>query len=193
MMLGIPSKITAGDSISWIDCATTDNLGNRIASDEWTLKYFLRGNAVAATLEVTATPRADGGWDVALSAANTLLFNTVPLMFWTAKVTRSAEVKTLGSGQSAVIADLSAVPAGAFDGSSQARKDLTAVRTAMRTMIAGGAVQEYSVAGRSVKRMTMADLLTLESKLLIDVQRENAADALARGDRPGSNLRVRFT
>jgi hypothetical protein len=58
--------------------------------------------------------------------------------------------------------------------------------------MAGGAVQEYRIGTRSLKRYELADLLALESKLKADVARENKAAMIANGLGNPHNLFVRF-
>ena len=45
---------------------------------------------------------------------------------------------------------------------SQAKKDLRLFKTAIRTLIAGGAVQEYKIGNRNLKRYDLPDLIQLE-------------------------------
>lgn len=192
-MQGLPSKFTAGDSFSWNHAATTDYLGTNIRSDDgWSLVYNFRGNKSGATLELTGVADGSGGWDFTMSADDSELFADLSLVYWGAKASKSTDRRTLASGSVAVEVDLSAVSSVPYDGSSQAEKDLLAVRAAMRAMISGGAVQDYSVAGRSVRKMQMSDLILLESKLKVEVQREKQAASVARGDTPKSSLYVRF-
>lgn len=187
----IPLKITAGDSVSWTDAQTKDNLGNVISSADYTLTYHFRGNSYGVTLNVTAI--ADGsGWKTTLSTANTTLLGAVATVYWTAKATKSGEAFTIGSGQMEIGKDLSALGDTPFDGRTQSRKDLEAVQAAMRAMISGGAVQEYTIGNRSLKKMTMSDLIKLESKLKADVVKDEKATAIAMGLGNPNNLLVRF-
>ena len=59
-------------------------------------------------------------------------------------------------------------------------------------MISGGAVAEYSIGTRRLKKMEMADLLQLEGKLKAEVKREQMADLIANGLGNPHNLFVRF-
>jgi hypothetical protein len=80
----------------------------------------------------------------------------------------------------------------AFDGRSQSQKDLDAVQAAIRAMIAGGAVAEYSIGSRRLKKMELNDLLAFESTLKAAVKREQAAQLHANGLGNPHNLFVRF-
>lgn len=184
--MNIPSKIVKSDSTSWVDCATQDVLGNAVTSADWTLTYALRG---ATTLDLTAVAEGDG-WKTSISAAQSGGL-TAGIYYWQAIVTKGSERITLGSGQITVEADLLAASTG-FDGRSQARKDLDAVQAAIRAIISGGAVAEYTIGNRSVRKMGMESLIMLESKLKAEVVREEKAQAIANGLGDPNNLFVRF-
>jgi hypothetical protein len=66
------------------------------------------------------------------------------------------------------------------------------VQAAIRSIISGGAVAEYTIGSRRLKKMEMADLLALESKLKAEVKREQAAAMVANGLGNPHNLFVRF-
>jgi hypothetical protein len=53
-------------------------------------------------------------------------------------------------------------------------------------------VQEYTIGSRRLKKMEMADLLTLESSLKTEVKREQKASMIANGLGNPHNLFVRF-
>jgi len=80
----------------------------------------------------------------------------------------------------------------AFDGRTQAQKDLDAVQAAIRSLMTGGATQEYRIGNRSLKRYDLADLLALESQLKATVVRENKAKIIASGLGDPNNLFIRF-
>lgn len=54
---------------------------------------------------------------------------------------------------------------------------LANVRTAINNLLTGGAVQSYSINGRSLQRYSLEDLLALEQQL---AARKAAADGTAR-------------
>lgn len=187
----IPSEITSGDSAVWDDSATVDNLGNAVTSADWTLKYYIVG---AGSLTLTAV--AEGtGWRTTLTVAqsDTLEAGTY---YWQAVATKgSPEVTdklTLGSGQLKVNANLADAEDG-FDGRSQAEQDLAAVQAAIRSIVAGGGNQEYTIGNRSARKYSLADLLALESKLKAEVVREKQAEMIANGLGNPKNMFVRFT
>ena len=87
---------------------------------------------------------------------------------------------------------LAANPAAAYDGRTQAERDLDAVNAAISARTSGGLVAEYSVAGRSLKREPMAALLALRSALMMRVRNEQTAASIAAGLGNPRNLHVRF-
>lgn len=189
--MNIPAQIRAGDTVKWRDDAGRDNLGNAITSASWTLTYYLRTNTANEGATVVGVAYGQG-WEVSIPAATSAGFDAGQ-WYWQAIATAGAETVTLGAGQLEVLAALNYAGApGAFDGRTQAQKDLDAVQAAIRTMISGGAVQEYTIGNRRLKKMEMADLLTLESSLKASVKREQAAQLAANGLGNPHNLFVRF-
>ena len=189
--MNIPSEIRAGDTIKWRDNSSNDVFGNEIKSDEWTLKYYLRTN-VRPTAHTATGSAYSTGWEFTISATDSATFD-VGQWYWQAIATKSSEKITLGYGKLTVEAALeySGTP-GQFDGRSQVRKDLEAVQTAIRTLISGGAVQEYKIGNRNLKRYDLPDLIQLEGRLKAEVKREEQADLIANGLGNPRNMFVRF-
>lgn len=191
--MNIPATIRRGDTVKWRDDAGRDNLGNPISSGAgWALTYYIRFNR--NNHGATAVGTAYGqGWEFTLSSATTDGFHADDTGYWQAVATKAGEKITLGAGQFQVDENLfyTGTPA-AVDDRSQSQKDLDAVQAAIRAMISGGAVAEYSIGSRRLKKMEMADLLALESSLKAAVKREQAAQLHANGLGNPHNLFVRF-
>jgi hypothetical protein len=189
--VNIPSEIRAGDTIQWRDVAGVDNLGNEVSSSDYTLTYYLRFNAASEGATVVGTAYGTG-WQFSIAAATSVNFDA-GTWYWQAVATKTGSTITLGSGQSTVLAALSysGTPA-ALDGRSQAQKDLDAVQAAIRAIVAGGVVKEYTIGNRSLKKYDLTDLLALETKLKADVNREQKAQLIANGLGNPFNLFVRF-
>ena len=190
--MNIPSEIRAGDTVKWRDDSSTDVFGNEIKSDEWTLKYYLRTN-VTPTAH-TATGSVYGtGWEFTISATDSADFEAGD-WYWQAIATKGTESLTLGYGNLTVEASLSytgsATPQ--YDGRTQTEKDLKAVEQAIRTLIAGGAVQEYRIGNRNLKRYELQDLMQLKGQLLAEINREQMAEKIANGLGNPRNMFVRF-
>jgi hypothetical protein len=191
--VNIPAAIRRGDTVKWRDDASTDTLGNAISSGTgWTLTYYIRFNR--NNHGATAVGTAYGqGWEFTLSSATTDGFHADDIGYWQAVASKAGEKITLGAGQFEVDENLyyTGTPA-AVDNRSQAQKDLDAVQAAMRAIVSGGAVAEYSIGTRRLKKMEMADLIQLEAKLKAEVKREQAATMVANGLGSPHNLFVRF-
>jgi hypothetical protein len=189
--VNIPSHLQAGDTIQWRDEATTDNLGNLIDSSTWSVTYWLRTNTATEAASVVGSTYGSG-WAFSISSAVSAEFNA-GTWYWQAIASRTGAVVTLGSGSSTVTPLLSyAGTAPAYDGRTQAQKDLDAVQLAIRTLLNGGSVKEYRINQRSIKRYDLAELLQLEAKLKADVKREEAAQLMANGLGNPRNMFVRF-
>ncbi len=191
--MNFPARITEGDTVKWRDFAGRDTLGNPISSaDGWALTYYFRFNR--NNHGATSTGTAYGtGWEFTLSATTTEGFHADDTGFWQAVATKAGETVTLGAGQFEIDANLAytGTPA-AFDNRTQAQKDLDAVQAAIRAIVSGGAVAEYTIGNRRLKKMEMTDLLALESNLKAAVKREQAAQLAANGLGNPHNLFVRF-
>lgn len=191
----IPPLITAGTSVTWDDLPTTNNLGVQIDATTHSLTYYLRFNEVFEAITTTATATNITAWRTTLSSsasagmdAGTWYFSAVATL-----LSDATNITELGRGSVTVQASLAyAGQATAFDGRSQAERDLAAVQTAIRTLLSGGSVQEYRIGTRSIKRYDISELLMLEGRLKAEVKREQTAQLMANGLGNPRNMFVRF-
>ena len=189
--MNIPATIRAGDTVKWRDDASVDAFGNAVSSGSWTLTYYLRTNTASEGATTVGTAYGQG-WEFTIAAATSAGFDAGQ-WYWQAIATAGSEKLTLGAGQLEVQAALQyAGSPGAYDGRTQAQQDLDAVQAAIRAMVSGGAVAEYTIGSRRLKKLAIADLLQLEAKLKADVKREQAAQLAANGLGNPHNLFVRF-
>lgn len=189
--MNIPDQIRAGDTVKWRVDATTDVFGSPVDSGSWTLTYYLRTNAASDGATVVGSAYGSG-WELTIAAGTTSGFD-VGQWYWQAVASKGSEKITIGSGGFEVLAGLSyAGSPAAFDGRSQAKKDLDAVDAAIRAIISGGAVAEYTIGQRSLKKCSLADLQVLRGRLIAEVKREDAASMIAQGLGNPHNLFVRF-
>lgn len=191
--MNIPQKIQAGTTAIWVDDATVDIFGNAVDNSTHSLTYYLRSNTAGEGVTVVAVAY-QSGWKTALNAAITTGMDAGAWYFQAVAVNLSdSSVLELGRGSFSVEASLtySGTP-GAFDGRSQAQKDLDAVQAAIRAIISGGAVAEYRIGTRSIKKYELSELLALESRLKAEVVREKKAEMIANGLGNPSSLFVRF-
>jgi len=192
--MGIPSSITAGVDVVWIDAATTDIFGNDVTNVTHNLTYYFRLNTAGEGASATGVAY-ENGWKVTLPAATSAAMDASPNWYFQALLTAisGGAVTEYSRGQIEVQASLvyAGSPA-AFDGRTQSQKDLDAVQAAIRSLMTGGATQEYRIGNRSLKRYDLTELLALESRLKAVVARENKAKLIASGLGDPNNLYVRF-
>ena len=191
--MNIPATIAAGTTVAWVDDATVDVFGAAVDNTTHSLTYYLRKNTAAGG--VTASGVAEeSGWKVTLTAATTAAMDVGDWYFQAVATNLSdSTVIELGRGSFTVEASLaySGVP-GAYDGRSQLQKDLDAVQAAIRAIISGGAVAEYRIGTRNLKRFELTELMELESRLKAQLAREKKAEMIANNLGNPHSLYVRF-
>ena len=190
--MNIPKKIYAGQTIKWRDDGFVGPLNESITSSDWTLTYYLRFNHTHEGHQVVGTAYGSG-WEFTISATDSAGFDAGDWYIY-AEATKGSEKFPLGTARAEVFATLtydSAEQPDAFDGRTQAEKDLDAVTTAIRAMIADKAA-EYSIGNRTFKRIDLAELRMRESHLNAIVARERKAAMIANGLGDPHSLYVRF-
>jgi hypothetical protein len=187
----VPATIRAGTTVGWVEPPTVDLDGNAATSASWTLISYLRTNTASEGATVTGTARADGGWDMAITATTSSAFDA-GTWYWETRATSGATVLTVGSGTTLVLPGLNyAGTPGAFNGQSQAEQDLVAVQAAIRALVSKGAKQ-YSIGSRSFTSIDLGQLMEREAQLKAIVARERAAEKVAAGLGDPRSLFVRF-
>lgn len=184
--MNVPALIFAGDTVKWNVPATADYS----STSGWTASFALRHATGNDALNITGVADGSGGWNFTITATQSAALHANG-HWWQLVVTKAAERYTLGTGTLEVKANIPAA-GNTYDGRSQAQTDLDAVRAEMRARVTGGGVQEYSIGTRSLKKMPMADLIALESKLKADVAREVRAERISKGMDSGRAVYVRF-
>lgn len=191
--MNIPPIIVQGDSVTWRDTPTQDNLGNTISSPNWALSWYFSGPTI---LTVSSTAYS-GGWETSLTAAQTAALTAVatagatPNYFWQATASYGALKITIGTGTLLVQKNLATATAG-YDGRTQAEQDLAAVQTEIRARVSGGATVEYQIGSRRLRKEPMTALLELESRYKLIVSKERQAQSIANGLGDPRNTYVRF-
>lgn len=185
-MAAIPQTIHAGDSVQWIEPPTDDR-----SQASWGSVLWLRFNAANEALTITGTAVAIG-WQFEISATTSAGMDA-GTWYWQRRITQASQSITVGTGSLVVEPSLAySGSAAAFDGRSQARKDLEAVQAAIRAIISGGAVSEYMIGTRRLKKMPLPDLIMLEDRLKREVVREDRAQAIANGLGDPRKVNIRF-
>ena len=190
--MNIPASIRAGSTIKWRESSQVDPFGDALQStDSWVMKFYLRTNT--ASEGHTATGSTYGtGFEFTISASDSSAFDAGD-WFWNCEVSKGSEKYVVGSGALEVLQALaySGTP-GAIQAKSQIEQDLDAIKAAIRTLVSGGVVKEYSIAGRSLKKYELSDLITLESRLKYQLKREQKANLIANGLGSPDSMYVRF-
>lgn len=191
--MNIPATIAAGTTVAWIDDATVDVFGAAVDNTTHSLTYYLRRNTPSGG--VTAVGVAyNSGWKVTLSAATTEAMDAGDWYFQ-AVATNLSDSTVIELGRGSLVVEASLVydhGPGAYDGRSQLQKDLDAVQAAIRTIISGGAVAEYRIGTRNLKRFELTELMELESRLKAQLAREKKAEMIANNLGNPHSLYVRF-
>ena len=188
----LPTVITAGTTIEWVDEATTAGINKTISSPDWTLEYYLRTNTASEGHTATGTQYSEStGWQFTISATDSAGF-AAGNWFWVARAFKSSDVFEIGSGELEVKQSLqyTGTPA-AIDNRSQNEIDLDAVTAAIRAIIADKAAK-YSIGGRSFERINLPELRAREAELKARVFSEKRYSLISQGLGDPKNLYVRF-
>ena len=192
MTILVPELIYAGDTVIFDVPEFTDAIGTSIASGTYTLKWYARTNTASEGVTITAAAESTG-WRVTVPASTSLGFDA-GLWTWQAIATYSTLQSTAGRGQFTVKASAAYTGSpGAFDDRSRAEIDLGYVEAAIRTLAQGGAIAEYTIGNRNLKRYKMPELLQLRDVLKAEVDRERRAEKIRQGLGNPGVARVRFT
>ncbi len=166
----------------------TDRLPDYLASAGWVLKtrFVYDGAGTAFTLSSTAS--GDDHLTTATAAATAAW--SAGTCTWVQYVELGAVKTTIGQGKIVLQPDPRVVTT-ALDLRSAAQIGLDAVRAVLRGTAAAG-VLSYSIAGRTLQRYSIPELIALEGKLAADVKREERAADLAAGLGDRSKVFVRL-
>ena len=176
-----PQKVIAGDFVQWRIPASQDVFGNSISSPDWSVVYYLRTNTSSEGATVNSSAYNDG-FQFSIAAATTANFDAGNWFYQAVANKSGQETQTIYRGSFEVFAtqSYSGTPT-AYDGRSQVEKDLDVIQAAIRTIISGGAIQEYKIGTRSAKKYELTELLALESRYKAELVREKQAEMIANG------------
>tara|TARA_R100001594_G_scaffold84619_1_gene119126 strand:+ start:58 stop:627 length:570 start_codon:yes stop_codon:yes gene_type:complete len=184
----IPSIVAAGTTITWRDDDTTVPFDQNATSADWTLTYYLRSAVSGAHTAIGSA--YNSGWQVTISATDSANFYDGSWS-WEAVVSKGSEKFRLGQGTIEVRQSLSYTgTAGAIDTRSQNKIDRDNIKIALRKFADG--MQEYSIGGRTFKRVNIVDLQSELKRLNAIVIREDIAEKVAQGLGNPTRFFVRF-
>lgn len=155
----------------------TDSLPDYPASAGWVLKTRLVYDGAGTAITLTST--ASGDDHVTTASAATTAAWTAGNCTWSQYVELGAQSITLASGKIVLQPNPRTVTT-ALDLRSAAQIGLDNIRAVLRGQATEG-IMSYAIAGRQLQRYSIAELIQLESKLAIDVQREQRAADQAAG------------
>lgn len=175
-----PAACVAGDTVQWLR-----TLADYPASDGWVLAYVFANAAGTFTVSTTASgadhlARAESAATDSWAAGD---------YAWQARVSRSGDVFTVGTGRTAVLPGLAGGTS--LETRSQARAALDAINAYLADP-GNLTAASYTIAGRSLSRRPIPELLQLKSHFAAEVAREDAAAALALGLPDRRRIYVRF-
>ena len=180
-----PAKIVAGDILQW---KRTD-LDDDYANSTYSLSYKARLEGTGATV-ITITASASGDdYLVSVSQSATASY-AVGVYRWQAYITRTSDSEriTVDSGTFEVIANRSASTA---DPRSHAKTMLDKIESLLEGR-ADADVGSYSIAGRSLSKLTIDELMTWRDRYRAEWLREVRRERALNGDRTGGTVLARF-
>jgi hypothetical protein len=163
-----PTRHGAGDTL-----AVRRSLADWPATT-WSLSFELRNAGASITIAATA----DGADHVVSVPAATTASWTAGRYHWRAYVTAGTDRHEVERGTIEIEPDFAA--AGAADRRSHAEKVLDAIEAVIEGR-ASKDQESYTIAGRSLARTPIGDLLTLATRYRGMVEAERAAERLRRG------------
>ncbi len=176
-----PTIIIAGDTVKW----KRIDLSADYPASTWTLKYILRGPSVQ-----NITAAADGdNYSITITAAATTVW-TAGNYWWEAYVSKGSERYRVDSGTLKVQTNLEGV-AGIYDGRSHVKRVLDAIEAT----IEGTATKEQAsmtIAGRTIQRRTVQELLVLRDRYKAEYIAEQRAEKIKNGLATGGKILTRF-
>ena len=168
-----PTQLVVGDRWAW----KRADLGVDYPPASHSLKYVLRLHATGTEIEITAN-ESGNDYLVEVLSATTAAY-TAGFYVWQAYIIRTSDSQrvTIGTGTVELVADRDTATG---DPRTHARKVLDAIEAVLENR-ATVDQQEYSIAGRSLKRMPIDELI----KLRKTYQAEVDAEERPAGDRTG--------
>lgn len=174
-----PLFAIAGDTLKFLR-----SVPDYPASAGWSLGYTL----VEKNHKITFGSTASGDdYLVNVSAATTATW-AAHQYAWRAQVSKAGEVYTVGEGRIEIKASFAG---NHFDTRSVARQGLEAIE-AYLINVDNFQASQYEIAGRSLRRYSMTELLALRDRFKAEVLREEAAQRVANGLPDTRRVFVRF-
>lgn len=162
------------------------------ASDGWAMAYRLVPRTSGTPITIACSTAEDGASFAAEVSSSTTATWAAGEYTWFAYVTLSGERHVVDQGTVTIKAD--PVAASAFDGRTDARKTLDALKSAYQSYATAGqgGVSEYSIGGRTMKFRNAKDFIDQIRYWERVVADEEVAARLAGGLSSGRKVFTRF-
>jgi hypothetical protein len=177
-------ELIAGDSLVF-----TTSVPDYPPTAGYTLTYRLMRRDAAGTA-ITFSATASGDLYAVNVAPGTTATWTAGTYTWAAYASKVGERYTVAQGELVIKADPATIGA-PYDNRSHARKVLDAIQAVLENR-ASTDQQQVSIAGRTLTRMPVTELLRLRSIYAAEVAAEAAATRAAAGLGAGGRVLVRF-
>ena len=183
-----PTELALGETWKWRRL----DLRADYPASAWTLKYYLRN--ASARIDLTASAYDTDDYQIEETPAEqTAGAWTAGTYDWRAYVERGSgatlERYEIDRGKVVISADFTA--AANLDSRSHARVVLDAIEAVLENR-ATMDQEEYSIAGRSLKRTPVKDLMAMRERYAAMVKAEENKEAVANGRAPKNRMRVKF-
>lgn len=184
---GEPLEVVPGDYILWKKTAIAQDY----APSLYTATYVARITAGGATEIQIAGTSGGGGSYFLFTVPSATSANYVPgLYHWQLEIVQNSSSNRLvvERGEFTVLADLDASGA---DPRTHAQIMIAKIESIL-TGKADSDVSNYSIAGRSLTKMTFEELMAARDRYKAEYQREVIKDRVQRGKSSGVTVKVRF-
>jgi hypothetical protein len=175
-----PATLIAGDTATWLK-----TVPGYPASAGWVLTYTL----INASAKITITSAASGEDHLVNTPAASTTGWAPGAYTWQARVAFGANAHTVGQGTATVQAAFGSVST--LDARTHAAKTLAAIEAYLENG-SNLAASEYEIAGRSLKRYPITDLLAMRDRYRAEVTSQTAAQRAAAGLPNNRRTFVRF-
>lgn len=181
---GEPSEVVVGDFLQW----KRSDLVSDYPTDLYSLSYVARINNSASEITISTTGHTTYFLATALNAATSTY--VVGDYSWQAEITRTSDGErvTVDRGSFTVIADLDAENA-------DTRSHAQIMVDKIESLLSGKAdsdVASYSIAGRSLTKMSFQDLVSARDYYRAEATKDAANLDAKYGRKGASTIRVRF-
>lgn len=177
-----PAELSAGDRWAWKRTDLTSYGAG------YTLSYELTLYTGAAPVTLTAT-LSGSEYLIEIAAATTVTYTAGDYQ-WVAFITRDSDSERVEIARGVMTVNPDAATSAA-DPRTTARKTLDAIEAVIEGR-ASKDQESYSIAGRSLTRMSVEDLLSLRDSYRTEVKREEQADKIKNGTGINNQIYVRM-